>query len=101
MTLTRRALMTLLVLAVPRLALACPVCFGQNDSPLSSGINLGIFAMLIVTGGVLVGFASFMIHLGRRARLAARLAQPEANGFENGGSSAEAGYAAHAQGGMV
>ena len=50
--------------------LACPVCFGQNDSPLASAMNMGIFAMLVVTVGVLVAFASFFIHLIRRARLA-------------------------------
>src|SRR4029077_16985846 len=36
-----------LVLAAPRLALACPVCFGQNDSPMAIAMNMGIIAMLI------------------------------------------------------
>jgi len=63
---------TLLVLAAPRLALACPVCFGQNDSPLANAMNLGIIAMLVVVAGVLTAFASFFIYLMRRARLAAR-----------------------------
>ena len=62
---------TLLVLAAPRLALACPVCFGQNDSPLASAMNLGIFMMLLVVAGVLSAFASFFIYLMRRAKLAA------------------------------
>lgn len=61
---------TLLALA-PRAALACPVCFGQNDSPLASAMNLGIFTMLGVVGAVIVGFATFFVHLIRRARLAA------------------------------
>jgi hypothetical protein len=66
----RIALTTLAVLVVPNVLLACPVCFGQNDSPLASAMNLGIFAMLMVTVGVLVAFASFFIQLMRRARLA-------------------------------
>ena len=53
-----------------RALLACPVCFGQNDSPLASAMNLGIFVMLMVTVAVLVAFASFFIQLMRRARLA-------------------------------
>ena len=53
------------------LALACPVCFGQNDSPMASAAKLSILFMLIVTGGVLAAFASFFIHLVRRARAAA------------------------------
>jgi hypothetical protein len=53
------------------LALACPVCFGQNDSPMASAAKVGIVFMLVVTGGVLAAFASFFIHLVRRARAAA------------------------------
>src|SRR6476619_4612617 len=49
----------LLVLAAPRVALACPVCFGQNDSPLAAAINMGIVFMLVVVAGVLTAFASF------------------------------------------
>ena len=65
----RTTLFTSLLLATPRAALACPVCFGQSDSPMAWGMQMGIFAMLVVTGGVLVGFASFFVHLIRRARL--------------------------------
>jgi hypothetical protein len=57
--------------------LACPVCFGQSDSPMASAMTLGIFFMLVMVIGVLVGFASFFVHLARRARLTA---QPDAPG---------------------
>ena len=66
----RNTFITLFVLALPRAALACPVCFGQNDSPMAKAANLSIVAMLVVVAGVLAGFASFFIHLMRRARLA-------------------------------
>jgi len=65
----------ILIFAVPRAAFACPVCFGQNDSPLATAMNLGIIAMLVVVVGVLAGFASFFIYLMRRARMVAQ--QPE------------------------
>jgi len=65
----RRALFTALLAGVPRVALACPVCFGQNDSPLALGINYGILAMLGFIGSLLLAFASFFIYLMRRARL--------------------------------
>ena len=58
-----------LVAAAPREVLACAVCFGQSDSPMAVGANMGIFIMLGVTGAVLTGFASFFIYLARRARL--------------------------------
>jgi hypothetical protein len=60
-----------LVFAAPRVALACPVCFGQNDSPMAIAMNMGIIAMLIVVAGVLGAFASFFIYLMRRAKLVA------------------------------
>jgi hypothetical protein len=67
----RRILTTALVMGVPRAALACPVCFGQTDSPLASATNMGIIAMLGIVGSVLAGFAAFIVHLNRRAKLAA------------------------------
>lgn len=60
-----------LVLAVPRSAMACPVCFGQSDSPMAVATNMGIIAMLVVVAGVLGAFASFFIYLMRRAKLVA------------------------------
>jgi hypothetical protein len=73
----RQRLLTLLVmLGAPRVVLACPVCFGQNDSPLAQAMNLGILLMLIVVAGVLGGFAAFFIALVRRARLADAVAGP-------------------------
>jgi uncharacterized membrane protein len=47
------------------------VCFGQSDSPLAAATNMGIIVMLAVIGVVLGGFASFIIYLNRRAKLAA------------------------------
>jgi hypothetical protein len=63
------AVLVLLMLAVPRAALACPVCFGQSDSPMAQGVNMGIFFLLGVIGVVLAGFAAFMVYLARRARM--------------------------------
>jgi len=67
----RRIITIAVILGVPRAALACPVCFGQTDSPLASATNMGIIAMLGIVGSVLAGFAAFIVHLNRRAKLAA------------------------------
>ena len=48
---------------------ACSVCFGQSDSPLAQGTNMGIFFMLAVTGVMLASFAGFFLYLIRRKRL--------------------------------
>jgi hypothetical protein len=67
----RKALTPLIVLGLPKAALACPVCFGQNDSPLAIAMNNGILFMLGFVVAVLVCFASFFIYLVRRAKLVA------------------------------
>jgi len=66
----RHALTTLVLLGAPRAALACPVCFGQSDAPMAKAMNMGIMLMLVVVVAVLGGFASFIVSLVRRARLA-------------------------------
>lgn len=64
------ALIVCLLLAAPRLLEACSVCFGNPDSPHTQGMNNAILFLLVVIGGVLVGFATFFLHLVRRSRLA-------------------------------
>jgi hypothetical protein len=63
------ALLAAMMLAVPRAALACPVCFGQSDSPMAQGVNMGVFFLLGVVVVVLAGFAAFFVYLARRARM--------------------------------
>jgi hypothetical protein len=67
----RRFLLTISALAIPRAALACPVCFGQSDSAMAWGVKAGVFFMLGLTVAVLGAFAAFFIYLMRRARLVA------------------------------
>lgn len=67
------------MLAVPRLALACPVCFGNSDAPMAVATNNGVLFMIGVVVAVLAGFASFFIYLIRRAnRLAEQTAPADA-----------------------
>jgi hypothetical protein len=67
----RTAVLSLMAVAAPRAAMACPVCFGQSDSPMAVAMNMGIIAMLVVVAGTLGGFATFFIYLMRRAKLVA------------------------------
>ena len=70
----RKTLFTLGLLAAPRAASACPVCFGNSDSPLAIATNMGIIAMLVVVAGMIGAFATFFIYLNRRAK---RVAEQE------------------------
>jgi hypothetical protein len=68
----RKSWVAALMVAAPRVALACPVCFGESDSPMAAATNAGIWLMLGVVAIMLTGFASFFVYLMRRAkRLAA------------------------------
>jgi hypothetical protein len=74
----RHAVFTALIVAAPRAVLACPVCFGQSDSPLANAINMGVIMMLGVVAVMLGSFGAFFIHLNRRAK------QLAASGSEGG-----------------
>ena len=64
------ALTTLVLLAIPGLALACPVCFGSADSPQTKAAQTGILALLAVTVVMLSSIAGFFfIYLRRRIRM--------------------------------
>jgi hypothetical protein len=64
----RTLLLALALLAAPRVALACPVCFGQNDTPMGNAVKAGVIMMLVLVGLVLTGFGAFIVQLNRRAR---------------------------------
>ena len=66
----RTALVAMLLVAIPRLALACPVCFGNPDSAQTKGAQAGILALLMVTVAMLASIAGFFfIYLRRRIRM--------------------------------
>ena len=67
-----RVFVAIAVTFAPRAALACPVCFGENDSPLTSAMRVGVFFMLGIVAAVLAAFASFFIYLMQRAKMVAR-----------------------------
>ena len=63
-------LTTAALLAVPKLAWACPVCFGNPNSAQTKGAQAGIVALLVVTVAMLASIAGFFfIYLRRRIRM--------------------------------
>jgi maltodextrin utilization protein YvdJ len=48
--------------------MACPVCFGGEDTVVRESLNAGIGVLMGVTAIVLAGFARFIILLARRSR---------------------------------
>ena len=62
------AVIVTLVMAAPRVLLACAACYGAPEAPQTKGMNLGIVTMLGVTGVVLGGFGGMIFCFARRAR---------------------------------
>jgi hypothetical protein len=48
--------------------LACPVCFGAEETAMIDGTRLGIVVMLGITFAVQGGFLGFFLYLRRRAK---------------------------------
>ena len=48
--------------------LACPLCFGAEETPMIDATKLGIIVMLGITLAVQGGFAAFFLYLRNRAR---------------------------------
>ncbi len=48
--------------------LACPMCFGAEETSLIDGTRLGILVLLAVVLTVQGGFVGFFLYLRRRAR---------------------------------
>jgi hypothetical protein len=58
-----------LALLVPHAALACPICFGDPGSPMSRGVEMGIWFLLGVILLVQAGFGVFFfVYLRKRLR---------------------------------
>src|SRR5690348_3479281 len=63
------------IAASPASVQACAACFGKSDDLMAQGMNMGIFALLIVIVSVLAGIAGVGVFFARRAaRLAAATA---------------------------
>jgi hypothetical protein len=48
--------------------LACPVCFGADETSMIDGAKLGVLVMLAITLAVQGGFVAFFLYLRKRAK---------------------------------
>ena len=48
--------------------LACPVCFGAEETSMIDGAKLGVLAMLAILFAVQGGFLGFFLYLRKRAK---------------------------------
>jgi hypothetical protein len=48
--------------------LACPMCFGADETSMVDGTKLGVLVMLGITLAVQGGFVGFFLYLRKRAK---------------------------------
>jgi hypothetical protein len=59
-------LLSALLLVAANAAHACPSCFGDPDSSMTSGMNAAILILLGITGTVLAAVSAFFLYLRKR-----------------------------------
>jgi hypothetical protein len=66
----RRAIMTAVVVMIggSSSVLACPVCFGAEETSMIDGAKLGILVLLGITFAVQGAFVGFFLYLRKRAK---------------------------------
>jgi hypothetical protein len=62
------AVVAVLMTAGSSTVLACPVCFGAEETSMVDATRLGILALLVITLVVQGGFLAFFLYLRRRAK---------------------------------
>ena len=55
------------------MALACPACFGAQETSMIDGAKLGVLVLLVITLAVQGGFLGFFLYLRKRAKRIADL----------------------------
>lgn len=75
-----------LMVCLPMVADACPVCIGNPDDPMTKAVSVGIFFMLGMLGIVFGGFAGLVFFIvKKKPGLAAKQSHEEISGeMENG-----------------
>jgi heme/copper-type cytochrome/quinol oxidase subunit 2 len=68
-----RARLAILTFALVMIAggsplLACPVCFGAEETSMIDGAKLGVLVMLAIILAVQGGFVAFFLYLRKRAK---------------------------------
>ena len=53
--------------------LACPLCFGAEETPLIDGAKLGVVVLVVMTLTVQGAFVAFFLYLRKRAKQMAEI----------------------------
>jgi hypothetical protein len=64
----RLALTAVAILALPQLASACPVCFGDPNSSIAKGASNGVLFMIGIVAFVQIGFVALFWNFRKRMK---------------------------------
>lgn len=62
------AMVAVMMIGGSSTALACPVCFGAEETTIIDATKLGVFALLGITLAVQGAFLGFFLYLRKRAK---------------------------------
>jgi hypothetical protein len=65
---TRAVVIAVVLIGVAVAASACPVCYGNQQTPLTKSASNGILFLLGIVGSVQVGFVAVFISFWRRTK---------------------------------
>ena len=65
---TRAVVLAVVLICVAVAASACPVCYGNQQTPLTKSASNGILFLLGIVGSVQVGFVALFISFWRRTK---------------------------------
>lgn len=57
-----------MIVFVPGVLLACPVCYGSADAPMNKGMNNAIWVLVGIIGFVQLGFVALFWSFWRRSK---------------------------------
>lgn len=63
-----------LTIVIPKITMACAVCYGASDDPMTKGVEAGVIALLGILTPVLGGIIFFGIHMNKRAKMVSQRA---------------------------
>lgn len=60
-------LLAVIFITAPQ-AMACAVCYGDPDAPMSKGLTWAVLVLVGMISVVLVAVSAFFVHISRRAQ---------------------------------
>ncbi len=68
------SLVACLTFVAPKITMACAVCYGASDDPMTKGVEAGVIALLGILAPILGGIIFFGVNMNKRAKMVSQRA---------------------------